>query len=172
VATQSQGELASGAHERVVDPTQHALELAYGYLNQRDRTIIEVRRHLDGKDLDPGAVDEAVATLIEQGYLDDVRFARLFAQDKRELEQWGADRIRRNLLARGLDRELVEATLAEHASDDELDQAVSLLRRRFTAAPTDRRERDRALGMLLRKGYDPELALDAIRAYGWDVADR
>jgi hypothetical protein len=29
----------------------------------------------------------------------------------------------------------------------------------------DRRERERALGMLIRKGYDPELALDAIAGH-------
>jgi hypothetical protein len=32
-------------------------------------------------------------------------------------------------------------------------------------APADRRERERALGVLLRKGYESELALDALHAY-------
>jgi len=32
-------------------------------------------------------------------------------------------------------------------------------------APSNERERERALGMLVRKGYDLELAYDAVRAY-------
>ena len=32
-------------------------------------------------------------------------------------------------------------------------------------SPADRRERERALGVLLRKGYESELALDALSAY-------
>jgi regulatory protein len=47
----------------------------------------------------------------------------------------------------------------------ELDRALGLLRRRFPDPPQDRRDRNRALGMLLRKGYESELALDALAAY-------
>ena len=94
--------------------------------------------------------------LVEQGYLDDARFARLFVQDKRELEGWGAERIRQVLRTRGIDAEVVEEALAEHEQDSEgeVERALALLRRRFPSPPRDRRERDRALGVLLRKGYD------------------
>jgi SOS response regulatory protein OraA/RecX len=40
-----------------------------------------------------------------------------------------------------------------------------LLRRRFPDPPRERRERERALSMLLRKGYESELALDALAAH-------
>ena len=36
----------------------------------------------------------------------------LFAQDKRELEDWGSERIRRTLRARGVERELIDARAA------------------------------------------------------------
>ena len=71
-----------------------------------------MRRHLEHKRVEASVADRALDTLIEDGYLDDARFARLFVQDKRELELWGADRIERALLGRGIDRELVESALA------------------------------------------------------------
>jgi regulatory protein len=145
---------------------QHALGLAYRYLNRRERTVSEVRRRLEREELDGATVSVTIATLTEQGYLDDGRFARLFTEDKRQLEQWGSDRIRRSLHERGLDSELIERALGEQGTESELAQALELLRRRFSAPPTDRRERDRALGLLLRKGYEMELALDALAAYG------
>jgi regulatory protein len=164
-----------------VDPDgtelQRALELAYRYLNRRERTVHEVRARLEAKGAGAAVTDRALAILIEQGAVDDTRFARLFVQDKRELEQWGAERIRRWLLARGVDRELVAEALAQNGepgdddqAETELGRALDLLRRRFSAPPRDRRERDRALGVLIRKGYDPELALDALTAYGRDRA--
>ncbi len=137
-----------------------------------------MRAHLEGRGIDPAAVDQAIRMLTDRGYVDDARFARLFTQDKRELAQWGSERIRRRLLARGLDRELVEATLAERpdaepregeAPDGELGRALALLRGRFPSPPCNRRERDRALGVLLRRGYDSELALDALRLHGRGV---
>ena len=149
----------------------HALALAYSHLNRRDRTEAEVRRHLEAKGVDARGVDAAVETLTDNGHLDDVRFARLFAEDKRELEQWGEDRIRQRLLARGVDREVVEATVSNGAPQTELERALDLLRRRFPTPPCDRRSRDRALGVLIRKGYDGELALDALRAHSRGEAE-
>jgi regulatory protein len=146
-----------------------ALAIAYRYLNRRESTEAEMRARLARADLDPPDVEQAIAILLEQGYLDDARFARLFAQDKRELDQWGSERIRQALHARGVPSELVEEATAaqpgEHPGESEIERALDLLRRKFPSPVGDRRERDRALGMLLRKGYDSDLALDAIGAH-------
>lgn len=159
---------------------QKALDLAYAYLNPRDRTVNEIRARLERRGVSEVTSEEVIRILGEQGFLDDTRFARLFVADKRTLEQWGSERIRRGLLSRGIDRHLVDAALAEapaSAGEDdgdgdgvggalsELDRALALLRRRFPQPPEDRRDRNRALGMLLRKGYESELALDALAAY-------
>ncbi len=138
-----------------------------------------MRRRLVSGGLDDATVEQAVSALTQQGMLDDSRYARLLTQDKRELEQWGNDRIRRTLLERGIDRELVEQTLragaaesgSESEPESEFDRALALLRRRFSAPPRDRRERDRALGVMVRKGYDSELALDVLAAYARDCTD-
>ena len=149
--------------------SEKALELAYRYLSRRERTVRELRDHLVSRDIDGAAVDAAVQELTETGYLDDARYARLFAQDRRRLDQWGSGRIRRSLLARGVEADLVDEALSERedapeedASADELGRAVALLQQRFPQPPADRRERERALGVLVRRGYEPELALDAI----------
>lgn len=155
----------------MTDGLHSALTLAYRYLNRRDRTETEVRAHLEGKGIGAGEVEQAIATLRDQGYVDDARYARLLAEDKRNLEGWGSERIRRTLSARGIDRELIEDALAggEQETMTEIDRAVAVLSRRFPAPPRERRERDRALAMLLRKGYDVDLALDALARHGQDV---
>lgn len=144
---------------------EHALAVAYAWLNRRECTVAEMRAHLEGKGIDSRHLEAAVAALVEESLLDDARFARLFVQDKRELAQWGSERIEQALLARGVDREVIGEALAEQGSGDEVERALALLRRRFPAPAEDRRERERALGMLLRKGYDVEVALDAIAAH-------
>ncbi len=155
------------------DGLQRGLTLSYRYLNRRDRTEAEVRAHLDGKGIAAADAEQAVAVLRDQGYVDDARYARLLAEDKRNLEGWGAERIRRTLATHGIDRELIEEALAgdEQEPASEIDRAVAVLSRRFPSPPRDRRERDRALGVLLRKGYDLELALDALARHGSDVND-
>lgn len=154
---------------------QKALDLAYAYLNPRERTVEEVRRRLHRRGVSEELTEEALGILAERGFVDDARFARLFVADKRRLEQWGTERIRRGLRERGVDRALAEAALAQGDGDTggddpaepetELERALAVLRRRFPQPPEDRRDRNRALGMLLRKGYETELALDALSAH-------
>jgi regulatory protein len=142
-----------------------ALATAYRFVNRRERTEAEMRMHLSRAGVTPANVEQAVATLVEQGYLDDARFVRLFVQDKRELDGWGNDRIRPALLARGISADLADDALSATDSGGELDRALGILRARFPTLSGERRERERALGMLLRKGYEVELALDAIAAH-------
>lgn len=146
-----------------------ALQRAYRYLGHRDRTVAELRKHLVGKGATEQIAEAVVAELIELGYVDDARFARQFAEDRRKLDSWGSDRIERRLRELGVDREHVAAAL-EVAGESEMDAAVELLRRRFPAPPETDRDRDRALGLLVRRGYDLELAYDAIRALGREAA--
>jgi len=149
---------------------QHALDAGYRFLGRRDRTVAEVRERLEAEEVEAEVVDEAIAELSRQGYLDDARYARRFAEDRRTIDAWGAERIERRLLAVGVEPALVAAALGERGAAEELEAAIAVLRRRFPHAPADDRGRDRALGLLVRKGYDLDLAYDAVRAYGRDAA--
>jgi regulatory protein len=154
--------------ERSSDPEvrlQHARELAWRALNRRDHTAAEIARALARKRVEPAVIDSVVGELCEQGYLDDERFAHRFAEDRRRLDGWGAERIERKLLELGVAREHVAAAVDCQDANEELDAAVALLRRRFPDPPATPRDCERALGVLVRKGYELELAHDAIRRH-------
>ena len=55
--------------------------------------------------------------------------------------------------------------MSAHGPTDELAAALDLLTERRISPPSDDRERDRAWRMLVRKGYGPELAYEAVRAH-------
>ena len=162
-AADGSGGAAPAAPE--VDPVERARGLAWRSLNKRDRTVDEVGGMLLGKRVEPAVADQVVTELIELGYLDDARYAQRFAEDRRRLDAWGSDRIARRLRELGVDREAIEAAVAAQEPEEELAAALELLRRRCPAPPTTRAERDRALGILIRRGYAPELALDALRRH-------
>lgn len=149
----------------MIDALQHALDHAYRYLGHRDRTVAELRRHLERRRVEPAVIDEAVAELARQGYLDDARYAIRFAEDRRALDAWGAERIERRLLAAGVAPELIAAAIAVQDGEHELDAAVALLRRRLAQPPADDRGRERALGLLVRRGYELDTAYEAVRAF-------
>jgi len=154
---------------------EHALErarsIAWRALNRRDRTVAELRDRLAGKGVDAEVADAVLAELLEGGYLDDAAFAQRFAEDRRRLDAWGRDRIARRLRELGVASPQVEAALAAGPDGGDEEAAVALLERRFPVAPTERRERDRALGMLLRRGHPLEVALAALKAHAHGVAE-
>lgn len=143
---------------------ERALGTAYHSLNRRERTEVELRRHLEGRGFEASTVDEAVAVLQEQGYVDDAAYAQRFTEDRRRLDGWGSERIERRLLSLGVAPEHIEAAVSQDPRW-ELQAAMELLRRRFPEPPADDRGRSRALGVLVRRGYDLELAHEALRAH-------
>lgn len=141
-----------------------AFERAVAALGHRERTVAELSQWLAERGFSEAEVESAIARLIEIGELDDARFARRYAEDKRELRGWGDSRIREALGARGVDRAMVESALAGSSDGGDLERALALLERRAEPADDDR-SRGRALAYLARRGYESELAYDAVRAF-------
>jgi regulatory protein len=144
---------------------EQVFAVAWRALGRRERTEAELRRTLAAKGADPEDVDAVLTELKAGGYVDDAAYARRFAEDRRQLDGWGSERIERRLRALGIGREEVAGVLADRTAADELGSAVALLERRFPNPPSGPRECERALGVLVRRGYELELAHDAVRRY-------
>jgi regulatory protein len=141
---------------------EEAYQLALGAQARKERTVAELAAWLGARGVGEGETAEVVERLVVDEVLDDARFAQRYAEDKRELAGWGTERIRAALLERGVDRADVEVALSDPDGPSELDRATDLLRgggRSLRSAP----ERQRALGFLVRRGYDSEVAYEAIR---------
>jgi regulatory protein len=140
---------------------QDALVAAVGALRRRERTVAEMFTWLRERQVTEEVVDDVISELVEVGELDDDRFAHAFAADKRELAGWGSERIEAALVDRGLERSLAELASGEDR-EGQLDRAAGLLLTRH-GPPEDEASRARALSFLTRRGYEYELAYDAIR---------
>jgi regulatory protein len=152
------------------DPRQAAFDVAWRALGRRDRTEYELQQAFLKARVEPGLAGEVLEELRSGGYVDDASYARRFAEDRRNLDGWGTERIARRLTALGVAREHIASALA-HGDHDDLAAAVALLERRFPEPPATPRERDRALAHLVRKGYELELAHDALRRHAGVALD-
>ncbi len=124
-----------------------------------------MRRHLVSREVDEEVIDLCVGELCELGYLDDARFAIRFVEDRRALDGWGSQRIRGRLDALGVEPEISERAVARDG-EAEAQAALAVLHRRFGSPPQDERARRRALGLLVRQGYELELAYNTVRRFG------
>jgi regulatory protein len=142
-----------------------AFEQALRAIGVRERTEGEVHQFLVRRGFVEHVIADVIQSLRDEGLVDDAGYARRFAEDRRLLDQWGNERIARDLERRGVERELVEQALAGHDRDDQLTVAIQLLDRRFPMPFDGDRERDKAWRMLVRRGYEPELAYSAVRRH-------
>jgi regulatory protein len=138
------------------------LSLALKALDRKERTVAEMGSWLRARGVGSDEVEDVVDRLVSTGVLDDSRYARRYAEDKRMLKRWGSERIRVALLDRGISPTDVEEALSDAGGEEEIEQAVELLRDRG-ATFEGALERQRALAMLIRRGYDSEVAYEAIR---------
>jgi regulatory protein len=150
---------------------ERAVQLGYRAVGRRERTVDELRTFLERKRVEPDAIEHAVAKLKEVGLLDDARYAQRFAEDKRNLDRWGSERIARDLRRRGIAPDLIEAAVADQGREGELQTALLLLAQRAVSVRDDR-ERDRAWRLLVRRGYEPELAYEAVRRHEREAGGR
>lgn len=148
------------------DQPSEALEDALKALNRRERTVAELGSWLEARGHDDAEVEAALEELLASGAVDDDRYARLFSEDKRELNGWGAERIAAALAERGVEAALVERYAFSGGHEEECERAADLLAQRGEPLEDDR-ARARALGFLTRRGFSYEVAYAAVsRAEG------
>ena len=127
----------------------------------------ELTRRLERRGAPADVAAEVVAELAARGYLDDEGFARWWAQARGQGRRVGSMRLRQELLAKGISRELAAAAVAAaFAETPELDRALDAGRRRLAALSRASRGRvpARLADYLLRRGYPPSVAARVVRA--------
>lgn len=122
----------------------------------RPRTVRELRDKLARRGHSAEAVAALVADLSAAGLLDDARFARMWIEGRAALKPMGQARLRAELAAKGVARELIDEALA--GLREELDEPAAALKlaqrkaRAWRELATEARER-RIAGFLGRRGY-------------------
>jgi regulatory protein len=118
------------------------------YLATAERTAAKLAGYLEKRGYLPSVVSDAVARAIEYGWVDDARFARMFAASRPDL---GRYRLALELRKRGVAPDLVEKAL-EGRSDREAAAGLAVLvRRKYGNLPRETALR-RAVGFLVRRG--------------------
>lgn len=150
------------------EPYARALELALKLVSQREHTAKQLREKLAKRGCEPEEIRGALAELQRSGFQDDRRYARIFAEDKRRLQSWGARRIRLELGRAGIARDVLDELFADDEAEldapSELEVALELLRRKQPDL-TDPKVKQRMAGMLARRGIASATVFAALREH-------
>ncbi len=135
---------------------EQLLDFALERLARRPHTIAELKAQLLNRSEDGTLVDTIIQRLIHLGYLNDRKFAEFFAQSSFESKLHGRLRIERELIARGVGREMVRGVLEEQfPHSEEPDQLSRALERKLAtlSPPLDEKKLSRLYNHLVRQGF-------------------
>jgi regulatory protein len=145
---------------RALDLHERALRL----LAVRARSRHELGARLRHAGFAPDEVEEELERLALVGLVDDERFTREFAQQHLQVRLAGRRAVVSSLVAKGVDRELVERTLDElGGSDAERAEALAGSRAGHLTRLPPERAYSRLVSFLVRRGHPPEVARRAAR---------
>jgi len=90
-----------------------AYNIALNYISVRMRSIYEIKEYLNKKDISNFLIEDTIKRLIKEGYLDDLKFAKAFVNDRLSLSTSGPFKIKRELLKYGIDESIVNEVIEE-----------------------------------------------------------
>ncbi|MGI9552788.1 MAG: regulatory protein RecX, partial [Aurantibacter sp.] len=100
------------------------------YCAYQERCHQEVVTKLREMRTSPQEIDQIVAHLIRENYLNEERFARTFARGKFRIKKWGRRRIRAELKHRAISKYNIKAALSEIDDTEYLRTFDELARKR------------------------------------------
>lgn len=83
------------------------------YCAYQERSHREVCNRLRKLSIPEEWIDEFVVELIEENYLNEARFAGLYARSKVNQKKWGKTKVKNELIKKGVSKKVIEEALEE-----------------------------------------------------------
>ena len=84
------------------------LEKMRSYCMYQERCILEVKKKLSRLHVVPKSKSKIIDRLIEDDYLNEVRFSKLFIQGKLRIKKWGRIKLNYELSIRGIKKFIID----------------------------------------------------------------
>lgn len=105
-----------------------------------------------------------LATLVEEKYVDDRRYAEAYARDKAAIAGWGAVKIRYMLSAKGINRDVISMALEEIDVRKADDRLKKLLENKYRTLKDDPQWKMKLLRFALGRGYSYDEVSEVLKS--------
>jgi regulatory protein len=138
-------------------------ERALGLLSVRARSRRELERRLLQAGFEADEVADVLERLERVGLVDDEAFARQVAEHAFGVKRSGRRAVVGSLMAAGVARDIIEATVSDAGDEDERADALARSRASRLGSIDPAKAFSRLTSLLVRRGYSPEVARQAAR---------
>lgn len=121
-----------------------------------------MKKALKALEDDAEKAEKVIAVLIEEKYLDELRYASAFARDKSSLAGWGETKIRYMLSAKGVPRDVISQALEEVDDLKARTRLEKLMENKYRSLKDDPQCRLKMLRFGLGRGYGYDEVTDVL----------
>jgi len=141
------------------------LTKAQKYCAYRERCQKEVRQRLNTWGVKGELAEQTIASLITKGFIDEERFARIFAGGKFRIKRWGRVKITNELKQRNITPYCIKAGMEEIEEEDYI-KTLEYLMEKKAGEYKDRNvfiKNKKVATYCINKGYESEIVWSLIR---------
>jgi regulatory protein len=145
-------------YKQSLSPEQ-ALQKLRHYCAYQERCHSEVKEKLFDLGIRMKEHDAIIATLIEENYLNEERFAIAFAGGKYRIKHWGRVKIKYELKQRQVSDYCIRKALKQIDEDEYLQKLLTLATDRYASLKKEQyfTRKKKTIDYLLRHGYEQSL---------------
>jgi regulatory protein len=130
----------------------------------QERCLVEVKVHALALGLSEKETQQAIDALIEEGFIDEERYAKIYAGSKFRNKNWGRARIIGELKARQIPGDVINKGLEEIDKNEYRNRVVDMVEHKI--AVTDKSNtvlfKHRLAKPAIAKGYEADLVFEII----------
>jgi regulatory protein len=137
------------------------------YCAYQERAHGEVKNKLFEYGLPPATVDEILAHLIIEGFLNEERYAKAFAGGKFRIMKWGRLKIQRELESSGVSPRNIASGLEEIDPSEYSRSLFSLIKKKSSQVMDENifTRKNKIARFVIGKGYEPELVWETVNDF-------
>ena len=147
---------------------EQALQKLKHYCSYQERCHAEVKEKLYSLGLFKKDVELVISQLIEENYLNEERFAQLFARGKFRMKQWGRIKIKHELKQKRISEYCIKKALKEIDETDYQKTLKKLTETKWKSLKSERNvfvKKNKTMNYLLQKGYEPTLIKEVLATF-------
>lgn len=157
-------------------PPEAAYQKLTDYCSRQERSRSDVMKKLYAFGIVKDVADQIILRLEKENYLNEERYAQLYAGGKSRIKKWGKRKIEFELSRKGVPSSFIENGIELIEDNIYLENLRNLLEKKWKASkePDLFKRKQKVMAYLGQKGYEMELVIKEFERFGgkgWNADD-
>lgn len=114
---------------------EKALNIIAGQCSKKEYCSKDIRDKLCRWEISEEAIEKIMSFLLQHKFVDDIRFARIYAEDKFRFNHWGKQKISMMLHQKGLSTNIITDALKVLDTPDYTESCLEILKQKRMSLP-------------------------------------